>query len=286
MKIAIIGADGQLGSDLVSVFSKSHDVKALTIDDMHIEDEDQVKKVLGEIRPDVILNTAAYHRVPDCETHQDLAWQVNCQGALNVAKTAKELGAINVYYSTDYVFDGLKKAPYVESDCPNPQSVYAGTKLMGEYFTRNYSPKHFVIRVSGIYGKVPSLIKGGNFITAILGQIEAGKTELKVVDDEILTPTPTAEIAEQTLALLDSDKYSVVHMSSEGFCSWYEFTQVILKTLGKDIPLIRCSVSDFPATVQRPSYSVLENAFLKDVGLNRMKHWEEGLVGFLKENYL
>ena len=287
MKVVIIGADGQLGSDLVRVFSESHEVHPLTIEDMRIEDSEQVKAVLGRIQPGAILNTAAYHRVPDCETHQDLAWQVNCLGALNVAKIAEELGAVNVYFSTDYVFDGSKQAPYVETDCPNPQSVYAGTKLMGEYLTRNYSEKHFVIRISGIYGKVPSLVKGGNFITAILKQVDAGKSEIKVVDDEILTPTPTFEIAGQTLSLLDSDRYGLVHMSSEGQCSWYEFTQVILKTLKIDIPLVRCSVSDFPATnnVKRPAYSVLENAVLKDLSLNKMTHWEEGLVRFLDENY-
>jgi len=284
MKVAIIGADGQLGSDLVRVFSESHDVIPLTIQDMHVEDFEQVRTVLHKIKPDVILNTAAYHKVPDCETHQDLAWQVNCRGALNVAKAAEELQAINVYYSTDYVFDGLKNSPYIETDAPNPQSVYAATKLMGEYFTRNYSTKHFVIRVSGIYGKIPSLIKGDNFITAILKQVEAGKKEIRVVDDEILTPTPTLEIAMNTLPLIQTGAHGVYHMTSEGQCSWFEFTQVIFETLNIRTPLVRCSVMDFPSVVKRPQYSVLENANLKQIGMNRMSHWREGLIRFLNTN--
>jgi dTDP-4-dehydrorhamnose reductase len=285
VSIAIIGADGQLGSDIVHIFSKNQEVIPLTIQDMHVEDFEQVRSVLTQIKPDAILNTAAYHKVSDCETQQDLAWQVNCRGALNVAKVAEELHAINVYYSTDYVFDGLKNSPYVETDAPNPQSVYATTKLMGEYFTRNYSTKHFLVRVSGIYGKVPSLIKGENFITAILKQVEAGKKEIRVVDDEILTPTPTLEIARNTLSLIQTEAYGVYHMTSEGECSWYEFTEVIFKTLKIKTPLARCSVQDFPSVVKRPAYSVLENANLKRLGLNQMTHWNKGLIQFLKSNY-
>ncbi|NQT23983.1 dTDP-4-dehydrorhamnose reductase [candidate division KSB1 bacterium] len=284
-KIAIIGADGQLGTDLAEVFSEKHEVASLTIQDIRIENFDQVQEVLSGLEPDVILNTAAYHRVPDCESNQALAFQVNAIGAQNVAKVAQDLGAVNVYYSTDYVFDGAKGTPHVETDAPNPQSVYAISKLAGEYFTRHYCDKHFVVRVSGIYGKVPSLIKGNNFVTSML-KLANEKPEVRVVDDEILTPTPTLEIAKNTLLLIETDHYGVVHMTSEGACSWYEFASVIWSTLDLKTPLHRAKVSDFPPTVKRPSYSVLENDNLKKLGINCMSTWKEGLIHFLKEKYL
>ncbi|HDQ44787.1 MAG TPA: dTDP-4-dehydrorhamnose reductase [bacterium] len=285
MKIAIIGADGQLGSDLVRVFSEDHAVHPLTISDVRVEEADRVLRVLTAIGPDAVLNTAAYHRVPDCETHQDTAWQVNGRGALNVAQAAEALGVVNVYFSTDYVFDGSKQTPYVETDCPNPQSVYAATKLLGEYFTRNYSARHFVVRISGIYGRTPSLVKGDNFITAILRQVASGREEIRVVDDEILSPTPTLEIARNTLSLLDQADFGVYHMTCGGACSWFDFTEVIFETLQIETPLVRCSVSDFPAAVKRPAYSVLENAGLKRLGIDRMPHWEDALVRFIREQY-
>lgn len=284
-KVAIIGADGQLGTDLVRAFSEKHEIVPLTIQDIRVEDADQVRSVLSGIQPDVILNTAAYHRVPDCESHQSLAFEVNAIGAQNVAKAARKLKAVTVYYSTDYVFDGAKGSPYLETDTPNPQSVYAISKLAGEYLTRHYCDRHFVVRVSGIYGRVPSLVKGGNFITTML-KLAGEKPEVRVVGDEILTPTPTEEIARNSLDLVDTEAYGIYHMTSEGACSWYEFASVIWSTLDLKTPLRRAKVSDFPQTVQRPTYSVLENAGLKSLGINRMSPWKDGLVRFLKANYL
>ena len=284
-KISVIGADGQLGTDLVQVFSQAHDVASLTIQDIHIENIDEVRDVLSGIKPDVILNTAAYHRVPDCESHQSLAFQVNAIGAQNVAKVAQDLGAVNVYYSTDYVFDGMKGSPYLETDTPNPQSVYAISKLAGEYFTRHYCDKHFVARVSGIYGKVPSLIKGSNFVTTML-RLAKEKSEVRVVDDEVLTPTPTEEIALNSVDLIRIDHYGIYHMTSEGACSWYEFASTIWSTLELKTPLYPAKVADFPMVVKRPTYSVLENANLKKLGINRMSDWKDGLIRFLKQNYL
>lgn len=283
-KVAIIGADGQLGTDLVQAFSSKHEVTPLTIQDVRIESIDQVRDVLSAIHPDVILNTAAYHRVPDCESNQTLAFQVNAVGAQNVAKAAQDLNAVNVYYSTDYVFDGEKGSPYNETDAPNPQSVYAISKLAGEQFTRHYCDRHFIVRISGIYGKVPSLIKGNNFVTTMV-KLAREKPEVRVVDDEILTPTPTEEIANNTVLLVEKDAYGVYHMTSEGSCSWHEFASVIWSTLDLKTPLRRAKVADFPSVVKRPAYSVLENANLKSLGINRMSHWKEGLIHFLKQNY-
>ena len=284
MKVAIIGSNGQLGTDLSEVFSAKHDVVGLTHADIEISDIDNVKKVFGEMKPDVVLCTAAAHNVPKCESEPDVAFKINGIGSLNLAKVSADLGFKLVQYSTDYVFDGRKMKPYVETDAVFPQSAYAVTKYCGEQFIQNYCTKFFVVRVSGIYGKIPCRAKGGNFISTMV-KLSKEKPEVRVVKDEILTPTPTREIAKNTLSLVESEAYDVYHMTCEGEVSWYEFARTIFDTLKLQTPLYEASVKDFPLVVKRPFYSVLENANLKKIGLNQMPHWKEALITFLKENY-
>lgn len=284
-KVAIIGANGQLGSDLCEVFSRFHDVIPLTHADIEITDIEMTLDVLKRIKPDIILNTAAYHNVPKCEQNPELSFKVNSLGALNVAKIADELKVINVYYSTDYVFDGVKKSPYIEDDRPNPLNVYGSTKLLGEYYTLNYSTKSYVIRISGIYGKTPCRAKGGNFITTMV-KLAKERPEVKVVNDEILTPTPTRVIAEKTVELIETDAFGLYHLTCEGECSWYEFAKVIFETLDIKTPLYPVSAKDFPSSVKRPSYSVLENLNFKKLNLSEMPFWKDALIEFLKMNYL
>ncbi len=281
MKIAVIGANGQLGTDLVEVLSAEHEVIGLNHTDIEITDIDSVKNVLSSTKPNIVLNTAAYHIVPEAEKFPDKAFHINGTGTLNLAKVSQDLGIRLVHYSTDYVFDGKKQKPYTEDDCPNPLNVYANTKLSGEYFALNYSDKSFVVRVSGIYGKVPCRAKRGNFITTMI-KLAKEKPEVRVVNDEILTPTPTYHIAKNTAALIKTDAFGLYHMSCEGECSWYEFARVIWETLQLETPLYPASVKDFPLVVKRPFYSVLEKRNLTNIGLNKMPHWKEGLIEFLK----
>lgn len=282
MKIAIIGANGQLGTDLGEVLSRAHEVTGLTHGDIEITDIDRVNAVLETIRPDIVLNTAAYHVVPEAEKFPDRAFAINGTGVLNVARVCQDKGIRFVHYSTDYVFDGKKKAPYVEEDLPNPLNVYANTKLSGEYFALNNCDQAYVIRVSGIYGKIPSRAKGGNFVSTMI-KLADEKPEVRVVNDEILTPTPTSEIAANTAELIETDAFGLYHMSSEGSCSWFEFAQAIWETLGLTTPLRATSVKEFAAPVKRPFYSVLDNAALNSIGKNRMNHWKDDLVKFLNK---
>jgi len=281
MKVAIIGSNGQLGSDLFEAFSAKHEVVALNHADIEVADIDSVKSVLTTVKPDVVINTSAYHNVPLCEQHPDQAFAINGKGPLNLAKICSETGAVLVHYSTDYVFDGAKKQPYVETDYCNPLNVYGVTKQAGESFALNYTARSFVIRVSGIYGKVPCRAKGGNFVTTML-KLAKEKPEVRVVNDEVLTPTPTTAIAANTLALLSTEAYGLYNMTCEGSCSWYEFAKTIWDTMELKTPLYAASVSDFPLVVKRPFYSVLENNGLKQLGINQMPHWKESLVNFLK----
>jgi dTDP-4-dehydrorhamnose reductase len=285
MKIAVIGANGQLGTDVCEVFEQKHEVLPLTHQEIEISDIDNVKKVFSEMKPDAVICTAAAHNVPKCEQEPDVAFKINGIGSLNLAKVSAELGFKLVQYSTDYVFDGSKMKPYVETDAVFPQSVYAVTKYAGEQFIQNYCSRFFVVRVSGIYGKIPCRAKGGNFISTMV-KLSKEKPEVRVVKDEILTPTPTREIAKNTLSLIDTEAYGLYHMTCEGQVSWYEFARTIFDALQLNTPLYEASVKDFPLVVKRPFYSVLENANLKKIGLNQMPNWKEALIGFLRENYL
>lgn len=284
MKVAVIGANGQLGTDVCEVFAAKHTVVSLTHQDIEIGDIDNVKKVLSEIKAEAVICTAAAHNVPKCETEPDTAFKINGIGSLNLAKVSNELGFKLVQYSTDYVFDGRKMKPYIESDAVFPQSVYAITKYAGEQFILNYCTNHFVVRVSGIYGKIPCRAKGGNFISTMV-KLSKEKPEVRVVKDEILTPTPTREIAKNTLSLIETEAYGLYHMTCEGEVSWYEFARTIFDTLQLKTPLYEASVKDFPLVVKRPFYSVLENHNLKKINLNQMPGWKEALISFLKENY-
>ncbi|HZH94527.1 MAG TPA: dTDP-4-dehydrorhamnose reductase, partial [Flavisolibacter sp.] len=251
MKVAVIGANGQLGSDLMEVLSAAHEVTGLNHADIEIADIDNVKNIMSSLKPDIILNTAAYHIVPEAEKFPDKAFQINGTAVLNLAKVCADEKIRLLHYSTDYVFDGKKQSPYTENDCPNPLNVYANTKLSGEYFALNYCDNSFVVRVSGIYGKVPCRAKGGNFITTML-KLASEKPEVRVVNDEVLTPTPTGEIAKATAELIKTDAFGLYHMSCEGAVSWYEFAKTIWDTLGLKTPLYASSVKDFPLVVKRP----------------------------------
>ncbi|MFC1568816.1 dTDP-4-dehydrorhamnose reductase [bacterium] len=280
MKLMIIGADGQLGSDLVHQFQGKTNLIPLTYEDGDIVDINVVRSLVNQHHPDVIINTAAYHQVPKCEDEPIRAFEVNALGARNLAICAQEAGVKLVHISTDYVFDGRKQHPYTEEDNPNPLNVYANTKLAGEYFITSHCEDYLIARVSGIYGKTRSIGKGSNFINTMLKLNREGKA-IRVVTDEILTPTYTVEISRQIECMINHDMKGLFHVTSEGACSWYEFAQEIFNILKLPVSVEKAKVADFPPTVQRPHYSVLENKRLKDAELNIMKDWKTSLNEFL-----
>jgi len=282
---AVIGANGQLGSDLVEIWSRAgYEVVPLTHEHVEVENPDSVDRALGSVHPAVVLNTAAFHNVIRCEEEPEKALSINALGALNVSRISEDLGATHVYFSTDYVFDGSKREPYVESDLPNPLNVYATSKLAGENLSLGYCSRCLVIRISGIYGKVPCRAKGGNFVTTMI-RLASQKPEVRVVDDEILSPTPTEEIARHAVELVESGAQGLFHMTSEGSCSWFEFASAIFETLEFKATLVRASAKDFPSSAKRPSYSVLENEKMKRIGLPTLPHWKDSLASFLKRQY-
>lgn len=285
MKITVIGANGQLGSDVVKAFALAGDeVFSLTHTDIDLASMDSVGARMQGIRPDVVVNTAAMHHVENCEKDPALAFAVNGIGARNLAMAAKEVNATVIHVSTDYVFDGAKRSPYEEEDVPNPLNVYGNTKLAGEHFVRSMADKHFVVRTSAIYGKSPCRAKGGlNFIELML-KLARERGEVKVVDSEFVTPTSTVEIAKQIFALSRSDAYGLYHATAEGSCSWHEFAKEIFALTKTPVKLHIAGPNEFPAKVPRPKYSVLENNELKSRGLNVFRPWREGLREYLFGN--
>ena len=285
MKVAVVGANGQLGTDLVEALAGAgHVVVGLRHADVEVADLDSVRAALAAHAPDAVLNTAAFHNMPDCEAEPERTFAVNAVGALNLARAAAEAGMRNVYFSTDYVFDGEKGEPYVESDRPRPLNVYGASKLAGERLTEVYAPESLVLRVSGIYGRVPCRHKGANFISTMI-RLAGERPEVRVVTDEVLTPTPTRAIAEKTVELLGTDASGLMHLTCEGSCSWYEFAREIFTRLELGTPLYEAKVADFPSPVQRPHYSVLANTRLAETGLEPMPGWREALRRFLAEEH-
>lgn len=278
--VVVVGATGGLGSDCVAAFAADGAV-GLGHGDVEITDPASVAAVLDRHRPKVVVNTAAFHNVPKCETEPEAAYRVNAIAPRRLAQACAERGARLVHVSTDYVFDGAKGAPYVETDRPNPLNVYAQSKLAGEYAVLSVDGGHQVVRSSGLYGVQPCRAKGGNFIDTMY-KVAREKPEVRVVQDEVLTPTFNADLAAQIRVIALEAAPGLYHATNHGQCSWYEFARAIWELGGLATPLHPTSVKEFAAPVKRPFYSVLENAALKAQGLDRMRPWRDALADYMR----
>jgi dTDP-4-dehydrorhamnose reductase len=284
MKVAVIGANGQLGCDVCKAFAADgQEIIQLNHDALDITDLNAAKTRLGQARPDIVVNTAAMHNVELCESAPAKAFEVNGIGPRNLALLANEMDYTLIHISTDYVFDGRKKAPYAETDLPLPLNVYGNTKLAGENFVRTLASKFFVVRVSGLYGTNPCRAKAGtNFVKTML-RLAKERPEVRVVNDEVLTPTYTEDIARQLAALSKANYYGLYHVTNQGSCSWYEFAARIFDLAGAKVKLSIADPNEFKAKVARPKYSVLQHQALQAINLDQMPPWEDALRRYLKE---
>jgi dTDP-4-dehydrorhamnose reductase len=282
MKVAVIGANGQLGMDVSEEFVRNgDDVRRLTHAEIDIESAESVSRALGDAKPKMIVNTAAMHHVENCEQEPLKAYAVNALGARNLARAAREMGAVLVHVSTDYVFDGSKKQPYLEGDPTVPLNVYGNTKLAGEAFVQAENEKHFILRTSALYGTNPCRAKGGRNFVELMLKLARERDELRVVDDEYVSPTSTAELAKQILTLSRTDSFGLYHATSEGSCTWHDFAKKIFEITNTKVRLMAARPNEFPSKVPRPKYSVLENRGLTRLGMNSFRTWEEGLHSYL-----
>jgi dTDP-4-dehydrorhamnose reductase len=284
MKVLVTGANGQLGTDLCRVL-QPFQVIPLSHAEIEITNMASVKDAFNKYQPDVVINTAAYVRVDDCETDPDRAFSVNALGARNVAVVAQEMGARLVHISTDYVFGGEaepRTTPYTEFDIPVPPNIYGNSKLAGEDFVQHLCSRHFMVRVSGLFGVAGSSGKGGNFVETML-RLAKERDELRVVNDQVFSPTYTKDLAKKIVQLVTTDYYGIFHITNKGACSWYEFTREILKLAGLKTPVISITSDEYPQKARRPHYSVLDNYHLRLLNMDDLRPWQEALEDYMKE---
>jgi dTDP-4-dehydrorhamnose reductase len=279
MKIALIGADGQLGSDLATEL-KNEELFPLNYPDFDITQHIKACKILDAFRPEVVINTAAYHRVDACEDHIHETFLVNAFAVRDLASYCRERNAVLVHFSTDYVFDGRKREPYVEEDAALPLNVYGNSKLAGEFFIRALCGKYFLIRTCGLYGRAGCREKGANFIEAMLSLEKNGRT-ITVVNDQWVTPTSTEELAARVAELIRTDLFGLYHMTNEGRCTWYDFACAVFSYLGKKPAIVPVDSRTFGARALRPAFSVLENRKAKSAGLTDFSPWQDALKNYL-----
>jgi dTDP-4-dehydrorhamnose reductase len=284
MRIVVIGANGQLGQDVVSAFAgHGEEVYPLTHADIELSSLDSVGACLRFCRPELVVNTAAMHHVENCEQQPESAYAVNAAGPFHLAKVTRDLAAALLTVSTDYVFDGKQGTPYVESDEAVPLNVYGKTKLEGEQLVIATNPRHFVLRTAALYGRSPCRAKGGQNFVDLMLKLARERGRVRVVAHEFTTPTATADLAHQIAVLSRSNAYGLYHATAEGSCSWYEFAREIFRLAGIEVKLEVASPTEFPQKVPRPIYSVLENRKLKDRNLNVFRPWQAALQEYLTE---
>lgn len=283
MKVLLIGAHGQLGSDLVRALSDV-ELIPLTHRDVDICESVGLQETLRRYTPGVVINTAAYHKVDECETNVEKAFAVNAQGVRNLTLACKEQGCALLHMSTDYVFGGKadRRKPYIETDSPSPINAYGIAKLAGEYFVRYILDRYWIVRSQWLYGVAGASGKGGNFVELMLRLAREGR-DIKVVNDQVGSPTYTLDLARKIAQLIKTTHYGLYHITNSGQCTWYEFASKIWELAGLSPNAKPTTTADFGAVANRPAYSVLDNAALRAIGLDGMMPWEEALAAYMEE---
>ncbi|WP_432703748.1 dTDP-4-dehydrorhamnose reductase [Methanothermobacter thermautotrophicus] len=275
MKILITGSSGMLGSDLVDILSRRHEV--VTSGSLDIRDLEGVMELLRETRPDAVVHAAAFTDVDCAETERDTAYQVNVLGTRNIAAAASDVGSSILYISTDYVFDGEKGEGYLEFDEPNPINFYGKTKYLGEVSVRELSEMFYIVRTSWLFGR-----NGRNFVRTMVELAERGH-EISVVDDQYGSPTYTRDLAAAIGDLLERPAYGVYHLTNSGQCSWYEFAIDIFNELDMEVCLKPVKSHEFPRPARRPSFSVLRNYNWSMEGFKALRNYRDALRDYLKD---
>jgi len=275
-RVLITGVKGQLGSSLLPLLSNDYDVYGFDLD-LDIVNIDLVMQRFREVKPDIVIHAAAITNVDYCEAHPDENYRVNAFGAENIAIASLNSGAVLLYISTDYVFDGMKKNPYLEFDKTNPLNHYGCAKLAGENFVKSILNTYFIVRTSWLYSR-----GGKNFPEAILKKARETGT-LSVINDQYGAPTFTLDLSECIKSLIRTDYFGTYHATNAGICTWYDFAVELIKQSGmKSIKIEPISSGEYSSPTKRPAYSVLENFCLKNRSIYEFRHYSEGIVDFFK----
>jgi dTDP-4-dehydrorhamnose reductase len=284
VKVLVTGGDGQLGTELCGrLRSAGHDAIAFTQHDVDFTQADRLRTAIAEQRADWVINCAAHTQVDKAESETELAFAVNRDGARAVAEAVKISGGRLVHISTDFIFDGAQSHPYREADAPHPLGVYGLSKWAGEQAVGEVMPEALILRTAWVHGA-----HGNNFVKTML-RLAAELEELRVVDDQIGSPSWTGDIADALLALVQQDARGCFHFTNEGVASWYDFAVAIVeeaRTLGFPIKAQRITpipTSAYPTPARRPAYSVLDKQKIRAVLARPIPHWRESLVSMLRE---
>lgn len=280
MRIVVTGARGMLGTDLVCILEENeHEVFATDVEELDITQFERVKKIVTDIHPDAVINCAAYTNVDKAELEPEKAFRINGIGVQNLVLVCKALDIDLCHISTDYVFDGAKQTPYTTDDSPNPVNVYGDSKLAGENYIRSVWTKFYILRTSWLYGKY-----GKNFVRTVLNLAEK-QDELKVVDDQVGSPTWTITLSKVIARIVQTQRYGIYHVtdSTQNGISWYEFAKEIVMLSGFGMRVIPIKTEDFSLPAKRPKNSVLDLSALKLVLSADLPHWKKSLEDFLSD---
>jgi len=271
--ILVVGANGMLGRDMLALIGDA--ARGVDIDEIDITSLESTERIIRTLKPEIVINCAAYTDVDGCETNVETAMQVNGEGVAHLAMASREIGARLVQVSTDYVFDGGKGSPYVEEDATRPLGVYGESKLAGE-LNAAFNPDHLIVRTQWLYG-----LHGKNFVETML-KLAAEKDQLSVVDDQIGSPTWTVDLAQAILALLKTGQRGVYHAANAGFCSWNEFAKAIFQEAGLSVRVNGMTTVELNRPARRPLYSTLDCSKLeRDAGF-RPQAWRSALKTYLQ----
>jgi dTDP-4-dehydrorhamnose reductase len=274
VRALITGGGGHRAADLQGQLGD--DARSFSHAELDIADTAAVDRAFEEVRPDVVFNCAAFHNVDVCETEPDSAWAVNVRAVRDLAGRGAKL----VHLSTNYVFDGRRAEPYGEEDLPNPRSIYALTKLAGEYAALAYGDGALVVRGAGLYGEHGSASKGGNFVQRMLTRARE-QGQLKMVADQRLQPTFTADLAASLLEAVEKDETGVLHLTASGECSWFDFTQAIMEIAGIDVPVEPVQTTIAPGQPDRPLNGVLARPRADALGISPLRPWRDALADYM-----
>ena len=276
--ILVTGITGQLGYDVVKELERRGEkVIGTTRKEINLMTEDGAKNFILEKKPDAVIHCAAYTAVDKAESEAETALTVNGLGTRWIAVACREIGAKMLYISTDYVFGGDGRTPYEIDSEKSPINTYGRSKLLGEDAVAAIVEKHFIVRISWVFG-----INGKNFVKTMLNLADKNK-KLKIVDDQIGSPTYTADLAPLLCDMIKTDKYGFYHATNEGFCSWAEFAEEIFKQAGKKVEIEKIATADYPTPAKRPFNSRLSKKSLDDAGFKRLPSWESAVERYLAE---
>lgn len=284
MRVLLIGGHGMLGADIAGALA-GDDLATPGSGEVDVLNPEDLREECRRVRPEVLISTAAFHRVDDCETQVEHAFRLNAVATRNLALAAREVGARFAWISTDYVFSGTASEPYEADAEALPANVYGASKLAGEHLIRATTPDHLILRTSGLYGLRKSVVKRTNFVDTILRLIREGREEIAVVSDQVCTPTFTRDLARALRKLLETPARGTFHITNSGSCSWADFAERIVELTSRPVRIRRITSAEYGAAAARPPYSVLGHGALNAAGVPSPRDWTEALPEFLKERF-